>query len=59
MMNSLQMILLTTLLAVLLCSAVLSLVSAVQTVIYNRRHEKRDKEKALLEVEYYHKRLKG
>ena len=58
-MNSLQLVLLTAMLAVLLCASILSLISNIQTIIYNRRHEKREKEKALLEVEYYHKRLKN
>ena len=58
-MNSLQIVLLTAMLAVLLCASILSLISNIQTIIYNRRHEKREKEKALLEVEYYHKRLKN
>ena len=58
-MNSLQLVLLTAMLAVLLCASILSLFSNIQTIIYNRRHEKREKEKALLEVEYYHKRLKN
>ena len=43
----------------LLVMSVVVVISTIQIIIYNRRHEKREVEQALREMEYHHKRMKG
>lgn len=43
----------------LLVMSVVVVVSTIQVIVYNKRHEKREVEHAMREVEYHHKRMRG
>ena len=56
-MTTLQTILVTTLLAIWLCFSLVFLITAIQSAIYDRKREKREKEQAARELEYHEKRM--
>lgn len=48
--------------AALICVVIMSLavlVATIQVIIFNRRHERREVEQSLREVEYHHKRMRS
>ncbi len=56
-MTSLQTILVTALIAIWLCISVGFLVSVIQSAIYDRKREKREKAQAARDLEYHEKRM--
>ena len=56
-MTTLQTILVTTLLAIWLCFSLVFLITAIQSAIYDRKREKREKEQAVRDFEYHEKRM--
>ena len=56
-MTTLQTILVTTLIAIWLCISVGFLVSVIQSAIYDRKREKREKAQAARDLEYHEKRM--
>ena len=56
-MTTLQTILVTTLLAIWLCFSLVFLITAIQSAIYDRKREKREKEQAVRDLEYREKRI--
>ena len=56
-MEILQTILFTASLAAWFCLSMTFLISAIQTVIYDRKREKREKEQAVRDLEYHTKRM--
>ena len=56
-MTTLQTILVTTLLAIWLCFSLVFLITAIQSAIYDRKREKREKQQAVRDLEYHEKRM--
>ena len=56
-MTSLQTVLVTALIAIWLCISVGFLVTVIQSAIYDRRREKREKAQAARDLEYHEKRM--
>lgn len=57
-MTTLQTILVTTLIAIWLCFSIVFLVTAIQSAVYDRRREKREKAQAARDLEYHEQRMK-
>lgn len=58
-MELIQTILITCILAMWLCFSVVFLITAVQSLIYDRKREKREREQAERELEYHNKRMEN
>ena len=56
-MTTLQTILVIILLAIWLCFSLVFLITAIQSGLYDRKREKREKEQAVREMEYHNKRM--
>ena len=56
-MTTLQTVLVTTLIAIWLCISAGFLVSVIQSAIYDRKREKREKAQAARDLEYHEKRM--
>ncbi len=56
-MTTIQTILITVLLFAWLCISISFLVTAIQSFIYDRKREKREKEQAVRDLEYHTKRM--
>ena len=57
-MTTIQTILFLALLVIWLCFSVVFLITAVQSLIYDRKHEKREREQAARDAEYHENRMK-
>lgn len=57
-MTTIQTILLLALLAIWLCVSAVILISSIQSFIYDRKREKREREQAARDAEYHEKRMK-
>ena len=57
-MTMIQTILLFAVLAIWLCVSAVILISSIQSFIYDRKREKRDREQAIRESEYHANRMK-
>jgi len=57
-MATLQPILLTILLVIWLCFSIVFLITAIQSAMYDRKREKREKEQAARDKEYHALRMK-
>lgn len=57
-MEMIQNILVTALLGIWACVSIGLFVSLVQSIAYDRKREKREKEQALRDLEYHEKRMK-
>ena len=57
-MTIIQAILLFALLVIWLCFSVVFLITAVQSFIYDRKREKREREQAARDIEYHENRMK-
>jgi hypothetical protein len=57
-MTSLQTILVTALIAIWLCFSVVFLITAIQSAVYDRKREKREKAQAARDLEYHEQRMK-
>ena len=57
-MTTIQTILLLALLAIWLCVSAVILISSIQSFIYDRKREKRDREQAIRDAEYHENRMK-
>ena len=57
-MTTIQTILLLALLAIWLCVSAVILISSIQSFIYDRKREKRDREQAIRDAEYHANRMK-
>jgi hypothetical protein len=57
-MTTLQTILVTALIAIWLCFSIVFLVTAIQSAVYDRRREKREKAQAARDLEYHEQRMK-
>lgn len=58
-MEMLQTILITGILAMWLCFSVVFLITAIHTLIYDRKREKREREQAERDLEYHNKRMEN
>ena len=58
-MELIQTILITGILAMWLCFSVVFLITAVQSLINDRKREKREREQAERELEYHNKRMEN
>ena len=58
-MELIQTILITGILAMWLCFSVVFLITAVQSLIYDRKREKREREQAARDLEYHNKRMEN
>ena len=58
-MELIQTILITGILAMWLCFSVVFLITAVQSLIYDRKREKREREQAARDLEYHTKRMES
>jgi len=58
-MELIQTILITGILAMWLCFSVVFLITAVQSLIYDRKREKREREQAERDLEYHNKRMEN
>ena len=56
--TTLQTILLTALIFIWLCFSVVFLITSIQSAIYDRKREKREREHAARDLEYHQKRMK-
>ena len=56
-MTTLQTILVTALIAIWLCFSIVFLVTAIQSAVYDRRREKREKAQAARDLEYHEQRM--
>lgn len=56
-MTTLQTVLVTALIAIWLCISVGFLVTVIQSAIYDRKREKREKAQASRDLEYHEKRM--
>ena len=56
--TTLQTILLTALIFIWLCFSVVFLITSIQSAIYDRKREKREREQAARDLEYHPKRMK-
>lgn len=57
-MTTIQTILLLTLLIIWLCFSAVILISSIQSFIYDRKREKREREQAVRDAEYHENRMK-
>ena len=57
-MTTIQTILLLALLAIWLCVSAVILISSIQSFIYDRKREKREREQATRDAEYHESRMK-
>ena len=57
-MTTLQTILVTALIAIWLCFSIVLLVTAIQSAVYDRKREKREKAQAARDLEYHEQRMK-
>ncbi len=57
-MTSLQTILVTALIVIWLCFSVVFLITAIQSAVYDRKREKREKAQAARDLEYHGQRMK-
>ena len=57
-MTTIQAVLLFALLVIWLCFSVVFLITAVQSFIYDRKREKREREQATHDAEYHENRMK-
>ena len=57
-MTMIQTILLFAVLAIWLCISAVILISSIQSFLYDRKREKREKEQASRDLEYHEKRMK-
>lgn len=57
-MTTIQTILLLALLAIWLCVSTVILISSIQSFIYDRKREKREREQAARDAEYHENRMK-
>ena len=57
-MTTIQTILLLALLAIWLCVSAVILISSIQSFIYDRKREKREREQAARDAEYHENRMK-
>lgn len=57
-MTTIQTILLLSLLAIWLCVSAVILISSIQSFIYDRKREKREREQATRDAEYHENRMK-
>lgn len=57
-MTTLQTILVTALIAIWLCFSIVFLVTAIQSAVYDRKREKREKAQAVRDLEYHEQRMK-
>ena len=57
-MTTLQTILVTALIAIWLCFSFVFLVTAIQSAVYDRKREKREKAQAARDLEYHEQRMK-
>lgn len=57
-MTTIQTILLFTVLGIWLCISSVILISSIQSFLYDRKREKREREQALRDVEYHENRMK-
>ena len=58
-MTTLQTILLTILIVIWLCFSIVFLITAIQSAMYDRRREKREKEQATRDKEYHDLRMQA
>ena len=58
-MEMIQTILITTLLFAWLCISISFLVTSVQSFVYDRKREKREREQAARDLEYHNKRMES
>ncbi len=58
-MEMIQTILITTLLFAWLCISINFLVTSVQSFVYDRKREKREREQAARDLEYHNKRMES
>lgn len=57
-MTTIQTILLFTVLGIWLCISSVILISGIQSFLYDRKREKREREQALRDAEYHENRMK-
>lgn len=57
-MTTIQTILLLALLAIWLCVSAVILISSIQSFLYDRKREKREREQAIRDAEYHENRMK-
>ena len=57
-MTTIQTILLFTILAIWLCVSAVILISSIQSFIYDRKREKREREQAVRDAEYHENRMR-
>ena len=57
-MTTIQTILLFTVLGIRLCISSVILISSIQSFLYDRKREKREREQALRDAEYHENRMK-
>ena len=57
-MTTIQTILLLALLVIWLCVSAVILISSIQSFIYDRKREKREREQATRDAEYHENRMK-
>lgn len=57
-MTTIQTILLLALLVIWLCVSAVILISSIQSFIYDRKREKREREQAVRDAEYHENRMK-
>ncbi len=57
-MTTIQTILLFTVLGIWLCISSVILISSIQSFLYDRKREKREREQALRDAEYHANRMK-
>lgn len=57
-MTTIQAILLFTVLAIWLCISAVILISSIQSFLYDRKREKREREQAVRDAEYHARRMK-
>ena len=57
-MTTIQTILLFTVLGIWLCISSVILISSIQSFLYDRKREKREREQALRDAEYHDPRMK-
>lgn len=57
-MTTIQTILLFTILAIWLCISAVILISSIQSFLYDRKREKREREQAVRDAEYHENRMR-
>jgi cell division protein FtsL len=58
-MTNIQTILVCALLVIWLCFSVVFLITAIQSLVYDRKREKREREQAARDLEYHNKRMES